>query len=669
VGQIENTFDKSDSLGVTCLEKNNNSVLGPVKNITFSVLAAITAILVTLVIIHNFDRNRSIDDKIIINVLGKQRMYTQLISKDVSELHTLILENEGGISNLSQEEIDEQMSGLRNSMDVAREEFSTTLTAIHNERIHYDTYSVKINFSMINDSGDLKEIDALWADFNEAVQIVVHSNKTTPELLQAFNYIDDNNIKLLTLWDRLLDRFLKESLHSDQSSKHIEYGLMIAIFVLLAFYLYNLLRFIILPYNQLYKGISEIGLSTYQLRPQFPTRTRVTPMVAEINDMFLKIDNLITLVENISNNKSFMETLTFISKTFSVFIPYNYIGIALISEDKKYLRASYGVSDGSISGLTEKVIGINWPVSDTSLGPYLESGEARIINDLEAYCTGKPLQPYNKIIMEAGVRASIALPLKVSGEPVGMIFFSSKNKNVYNKQHLNILSTLANSIAISMNQNIFAREMQYSSILALAKLSEARDEDTGEHIERMSKYSKTITVLLHENNIYSDEITVEYIDQIERFSSLHDIGKVGITDNILLKPGKLTSEEFDEMKKHTIFGTQVLKAADKNMKNKGLSMYGMGAEIAEGHHEKWDGSGYPYGRKGTEIPLSARITAVADVFDALTSKRPYKEAFSLDKSFAIIEEGKGTHFDPVIVDVFLKNRSRMEEIYYKVEAR
>ncbi|NLP34456.1 MAG: HD domain-containing protein, partial [Clostridiales bacterium] len=223
---------------------------------------------------------------------------------------------------------------------------------------------------------------------------------------------------------------------------------------------------------------------------------------------------------------------------------------------------------------------------------------------------------------------------------------------------------LTNSIAISFHQNILIDDIIYSSILALAKLAEARDEDTGEHLERMKEYSRVIAEFLYSSNKHEDIITLDYIDQIKRYSPLHDIGKVGIRDSILLKPGKLTPEEFSEMKKHTIYGAEVLRYAEKNIAKHRRSLFGMGIEIAQNHHEKWDGSGYPNGKKGEEIPLSARIVAVADVFDALTSKRPYKEAFSLEQAFAIIQEGRGKHFDPEIVDVFMEHRADIEKMYW-----
>jgi len=421
---------------------------------------------------------------------------------------------------------------------------------------------------------------------------------------------------------------------------------------------------ILQPFTHFYKGIDEIGLGFYTLENRDKSGKEMLSVSSEIDDMFKRIKNVISLIGNLNDNSSFAEMLQFIYKSFSAFIPYNYIGVSLISEDKKFLKASYGVGDAGIKGLPDRFMGISWPIKETSLNELIQTGNSRIINDLENYCAGKPIKPYNQVILDAGIRASITLPLKVSGEPVGVIFFSSVNKNVYRPEHIKLLDTLASSIAISLNKNIYVNDIMYSSVLALAKLAEARDGYTGEHLNRMAVYSRMIAELLYENNLYTDEINLDYIERIERYSPLHDIGKVGIRDSILLKPGKLTPEEYNEMKLHTVYGAEVLKQAQQNMKDN-KRMFQMGIEIVESHHEKWDGSGYPEGKKGNEIPLCARIVALADVFDALTSVRPYKPAFSFEASMKIISEGRGSHFDPLIADVFLANRNRVEAIYRK----
>jgi PAS domain S-box-containing protein len=199
-----------------------------------------------------------------------------------------------------------------------------------------------------------------------------------------------------------------------------------------------------------------------------------------------------------------------------------------------------------------------------------------------------------------------------------------------------------------------------ATILGLAKLSEYRDKGTGAHLERIREYAKIIAREMAGLSAYKDYITKKYIEDIYQSSILHDIGKVGIQDSVLLKPGKLNSEEFDIIKRHTILGGDALAEIESQIE--GRSFLILGKEIAYYHHEKWDGTGYPDGRKGEDIPLSARMVAIADVYDALTTKRFYKEAFTHEKSREIIVDLKGSHFDPDVVDAFLANEKNFSRI-------
>ncbi|MDX9754798.1 MAG: response regulator [bacterium] len=193
-------------------------------------------------------------------------------------------------------------------------------------------------------------------------------------------------------------------------------------------------------------------------------------------------------------------------------------------------------------------------------------------------------------------------------------------------------------------------DSQLAAIVALAKLAESRDDDTGTHIIRTQEYCKTLAEKLREYPGYGERIDETFITNIYHASPLHDIGKVGIQDSILLKPGKLTVEEFAIMKTHAIIGAQTLESALKQYPRN--TFLQMGLEIALGHHERWDGSGYPAGLAGEAIPISARIMAVADVYDALRSKRPYKPEFPHEKACSIILEGAGSHFDPRLIEAF-----------------
>jgi putative two-component system response regulator len=190
------------------------------------------------------------------------------------------------------------------------------------------------------------------------------------------------------------------------------------------------------------------------------------------------------------------------------------------------------------------------------------------------------------------------------------------------------------------------------AVFALAKLADSRDPETGEHLDRMREYCRILAEQLAQVGPYRDEIDEESIRDIYRSSPLHDIGKVGIPDAILLKPGRLTDEEFDVMKTHSEIGAEALREASQTSECGGF--LGMATLIARHHHERFNGSGYPDGLAGFDIPLAARIVALADVYDALTSARVYKAAFDTATARRMIEEQRGEHFDPAVVDAFLQ---------------
>ena len=192
---------------------------------------------------------------------------------------------------------------------------------------------------------------------------------------------------------------------------------------------------------------------------------------------------------------------------------------------------------------------------------------------------------------------------------------------------------------------------QQVAVFSLAKLAESRDTETGAHLDRMRSYARELAVEISRHEKYCDTLPADFAEQVFQSSPLHDIGKVGIPDAILLKPGKLSQQEFSIMKTHAQIGGDTLRAADIEAGQE--SFLAMGRDIAYHHHERWDGKGYPFGQVADEIPLAARIVAVSDVYDALCSKRPYKEAFTHEKSRAIILEGRGAAFDPDVVDAFL----------------
>lgn len=201
--------------------------------------------------------------------------------------------------------------------------------------------------------------------------------------------------------------------------------------------------------------------------------------------------------------------------------------------------------------------------------------------------------------------------------------------------------------------------LQNSTIIGMATLIESRDGDTGEHVKRTSVYVAMLAQAAREAGYERETLTDSYIELLVKAAPLHDIGKIAVSDTILLKPGRLTEEEFEKIKLHACEGGRIVREVIGGI---GDDEYiNIASDMAAYHHEKWDGSGYNAGLSGTDIPLSARIMAVADVFDALISKRCYKEKFPLDEAFKIIKESGGTHFDPALAKIFLDIRPQIEE--------
>ena len=201
-------------------------------------------------------------------------------------------------------------------------------------------------------------------------------------------------------------------------------------------------------------------------------------------------------------------------------------------------------------------------------------------------------------------------------------------------------------------------DMQSHMISGLANLIENRDIDTGGHISRTSRYVKTLAEDARKDGVYADVIDDRFINLMYTLAPMHDIGKIIIPDRILKKPGRLTAEEFEQMKQHAAVGGSVVREVFSGITDEEYLSFA--SDIATYHHERWDGTGYPSGLKGEEIPLSARIMAIADVFDALVSERCYKTAMSAEEAYEIIREGAGTHFDPQLSAVFINHKTEFE---------
>lgn len=257
----------------------------------------------------------------------------------------------------------------------------------------------------------------------------------------------------------------------------------------------------------------------------------------------------------------------------------------------------------------------------------------------------------------------LLLPLAVDRRRLGLVWLAAPAQSILTPHDVAVLTFFSQAAGVAIEnrlREIQIRETQDVTIFAMAKLAENRDELTGNHLARVQTYARELALHLARRPRYKGVLTEGMIEEIHRAAPLHDIGKVGIPDAILLKPGRLTADERSMMQQHTVIGGRTLQAASARLRQD--SFLRTAQEICFSHHEHWDGSGYPAGLVGEEIPLSARIVACADVYDALTTARPYKPAFGHERSRAIVAEGRGTHFDPDVCDAFLELERKFDSI-------
>ncbi|HNX24354.1 MAG TPA: response regulator [Spirochaetota bacterium] len=428
-------------------------------------------------------------------------------------------------------------------------------------------------------------------------------------------------------------------------------------------------------YDFLYKPIDDFEILEFSIK-----RAVESKKLKEDKERHLaELEKINEIISMLNSGKSTEEIFSKLHFSLKRVIPFDGMILTLLNETNTFLNIENMVFNQS-HFYTFLRKGDRFFISELSI-KQLIVGDIDLLNieDLGLYLKSNKMHEVFNEINRNGINSILAVSLVLKNQIRGIIFFLSGHKSFFKNHHITFVRSIVGQIALSVQRAELMKEIenhsknlekmvsqrteevmktQRATIFALSSLADARDSETGDHLERIRNYS-VLLMQLYKLEEDHPEINSRILRDLYDSSVLHDIGKVGIPDYILLKKGFLTDEEFKVMKKHPVIGYDALRNASGDL---GSDFFlNMAMDVILYHHERWDGAGYPYGLKGEDIPLSARIVSIADVYDALTSRRPYKEAFSHDKAIDIMKNEDGK-YDPELFNLFIKNAEKFNKI-------
>jgi HD-GYP domain-containing protein (c-di-GMP phosphodiesterase class II) len=489
---------------------------------------------------------------------------------------------------------------------------------------------------------------AIWRGFRGGLKLALADDPDGPRLIAAAEHIAREGDGLIRATDQLATAFQRMMEAKLELIRLTQWATGAAGLALLLLLLAGLGRQVLGPLRATQRGFERVAQGDFAHRVAVPANRELGAMTTSFNALAERINSLFRLSARINQGTSLDDTLRFVREEFSRFLPVDWVGV---------------FTPGAVPGewLLERC--------DTHLATAAREGESHAMptpNDAPALIDLRSDDSLAQSLRAAGCRTAVALPLRKAGAGgTPLLVFAAADPAAYGPERIEFLANLAGQISPALDRTVVVEALVVAAVSGLAKLAESRDPETGDHLFRMARYSAIVAEELgrHGEGPYRQQIDAAYVRAILQFAPMHDIGKVGIADHILLKPGRLDETEFAEMQRHPLIGGEVLRRCEAQVNALGHSIFRIGTEIAEAHHEKFDGSGYPHGLAGVTIPLSARIVAVADVFDALTSKRPYKDAWPVERALETLRRDAGRHFDPVVVAAFERALPKIMAIY------
>ncbi len=493
-----------------------------------------------------------------------------------------------------------------------------------------------------------------WKNFNQGLNLSIGENLKQPRLEYAAEFIVDNGSELVERTDKLAAAFQKMmELKLDSISRFNTISIVIFVFInmglLIVFY-----KKVFQPLDITRDAFEKVANGNLNKKIEVNSNNEIGEISHSFNALTQRLSSMLRLTERIHQANNLDESLSYFHEEFKLFLPIEWVALmrCVPESDEFVLERIYTDIESDIyenekfdiyEPLLHRAIKNKFPVNIN----LLESNDSLFLKELK----------------KCGLLSVTSIPMDCLNNDIIILVIATTKENAYQDHHMELLKNLTVQLSHGLDKTIGMEGLIVSAIEGLAKLAESRDPETGGHLTRMSMYSAIISDQLLKDSVYAKDINPAYIRDVLRFSPMHDIGKVGIEDSILLKPGLLTEDERHKMQAHPQIGADVLKHCERQMNCLGRSVFKVGIEITQCHHEKYDGSGYPFNLKGQDIPLSARIVAVADVFDALTSKRPYKNAWSIDLALMEMRQESGKHFDPLIIDALEKAMPEIMSVY------